>query len=433
MTGEGLIDDKYFNNYTVLFFLSMKKKNFWSAVFAMGLAATLSVGFVGCSDDDEPTPEIVENPLDKEVYYIIGKVTEGEKALEGVEVSTSGQSVKSAADGTYQLAVGKTGAYGVSFAKEGYVAVSAEAVIPAGTSKQGSVALMQEMTALAVSVTVPTDKETEVYDERSKKAVLTIPAGAVEKETVVTVTEYQKGATGSAEQASLSTINCTPDGLKFQKGVEVTIKNVTSSAISFADVQHFVEKGNAWEKVGDVDFDAARNVYTCVLNGFSNHSFGPACSTKDAGSSMEELTTVTIDNLGKMNAVEQEVNGKQKIGWMIEGNLKQLLASEFPALSSADLDNLANQLNDVIASTKGAAAGVEEIPYSLGTAKVDGDLKMTIKMEAKKSLTTFSVRFNYQGGVVPFGVTVATYTGVSTTITKEGGVSHPDHSGGAIS
>ena len=56
----------------------MKKKNFWSAVLAMGLAATLSVGFVGCSDDDEPTPEIVtDNPLDKEVYYIAGKVTEG--------------------------------------------------------------------------------------------------------------------------------------------------------------------------------------------------------------------------------------------------------------------------------------------------------------------------------------------------------------------
>ena len=68
--------------------MSMKKKNLWSAVLAMGLAATLSVGFVGCSDDDEPTPEIVtDNPLDKEVYYIAGKVTDGSAALEGVEVS----------------------------------------------------------------------------------------------------------------------------------------------------------------------------------------------------------------------------------------------------------------------------------------------------------------------------------------------------------
>lgn len=52
--------------------MSMKKKNFWSAVLAMGLAATLSVGFVGCSDDDEPTPEIVENPLEKGGYISFG-------------------------------------------------------------------------------------------------------------------------------------------------------------------------------------------------------------------------------------------------------------------------------------------------------------------------------------------------------------------------
>ncbi len=61
----------------------------------MGLAATLSVGFVGCSDDDEPTPEIVtDNPLDKEVYYIAGKVTEGGKSLErcrGQHVGQIGQ------------------------------------------------------------------------------------------------------------------------------------------------------------------------------------------------------------------------------------------------------------------------------------------------------------------------------------------------------
>ena len=133
--------------------MSMKKKNFWSAVLAMGLAATLSVGFVGCSDDDEPTPEIVtDNPLDKEVYYIAGKVTEGGKSLEGVEVSTSGKSVKTAADGTYQLAMDKIGTYVVTFAKDGYVTVTADAMIPSGTPKHGSVALSQTLTSLAASV-----------------------------------------------------------------------------------------------------------------------------------------------------------------------------------------------------------------------------------------------------------------------------------------
>ena len=119
--------------------MSMKKKNFWSAVLAMGLAATLSVGFVGCSDDDEPTPEIVtDNPLDKEVYYIAGKVTEGGKSLEGVEVSTSGKSVKTAADGTYQLAMDKVGTNVVTFAKNGNEPVTAAAMLPSGQTQQGS-------------------------------------------------------------------------------------------------------------------------------------------------------------------------------------------------------------------------------------------------------------------------------------------------------
>ena len=133
-----------------------------------------------------------------------------------------------------------------------------------------------------------------------------------------------------------------------------------------------------------------------------------------------------------MAAAEQEVTGKQKIGWEIQGDLKQLLGSAFSALSSSDLESLANQLNAAITSTKGSTAGVEEIPFSLGTAKADGDQKVTINMKAKKNLSSFSVNFNYQGRVVPFSVEIATYAGVSTTITKEGGASHPGHSGGAI-
>ena len=92
-----------------------------------------------------------------------------------------------------------------------------------------------------------------------------------------------------------------------------------------------------------------------------------------------------------MAAAEQEVTGKQKIGWEIQGDLKQLLGSAFSALSSSDLESLANQLNAAITSTKGSTAGVEEIPFSLGTAKVDGDQKVTIDMKAKKNLSSFSV------------------------------------------
>ena len=394
----------------------------------MGLAATLSVGFVGCSDDDEPTPEIVtDNPLDKEVYYIAGKVTEGGKSLEGVEVSASGKSVKTAADGTYQLAMDKVGTYVVTFAKDGYVTVTADAMIPSGTPKHGSVALSQTLTSLAASVTVSADKDAVVYDERTHVAELHIPAGAVPEDTDITMTEYVKGVKVEGDHASLSTINCTPDGLEFGKDVEVVIKNTTSNAISFADVKHFVEEGNDWKEIGTADFDADRNAYVCSLS-VSNY-----CKIQigKAHKAIEKSLSKLVEK-GKMEAAEQEVNGKQKIGWEIEGDLKQQLSSAFSALSSSDVDKLASQLNTAITSTKGSTAGVEEIPFSLGTAKADGDQKVTIDMKAKKNLSSFSVNFNYQGRVVPFSVKVATYAGVSTTITKEGGASHPGHSGGVI-
>ena len=152
--------------------MSMKKKNLWSAVLAMGLAATLSVGFVGCSDDDEPTPEIVtDNPLDKEVYYIAGKVTDGSAALREKSAS-SGKSAKTAADGTYQLAMDKIGTYVVTFAKDGYVGVSADAVILSGTP-DSSISLSQALT-LATPVTVSADQDTIVYDERTHVAELAV-------------------------------------------------------------------------------------------------------------------------------------------------------------------------------------------------------------------------------------------------------------------
>ena len=123
----------------------------------MGLAATLSVGFVGCSDDDEPTPEIVENPLEKGGYYIAGFVTDGTNGLEGVTVKTDGVEATSGADGAYQLAVKKTGSYTVEFSKEGFVTVASATEIASGAKANAVVALSQDMTKANPAVTVGTD------------------------------------------------------------------------------------------------------------------------------------------------------------------------------------------------------------------------------------------------------------------------------------
>lgn len=90
--------------------------------------------------------------------------------------------------------------------------------------------------------------------------------GQFPEDTDITMTEYVKGVKVEGDHASLSTINCTPDGLEFGKDVEVVIKNTTSNAISFADVKHFVEEGNDWKEIGTADFDADRQ-RLCLLVG----------------------------------------------------------------------------------------------------------------------------------------------------------------------
>ena len=66
----------------------MRTNKYLVVSMAMSLAVTIGVGFSSCKKD-EPTPVIVENPLDAEVYYIAGKVISENNALEGVKVSAS--------------------------------------------------------------------------------------------------------------------------------------------------------------------------------------------------------------------------------------------------------------------------------------------------------------------------------------------------------
>ncbi|MEI3107097.1 MAG: hypothetical protein V8T16_16945 [Parabacteroides merdae] len=183
----------------------MKKKNFWSAVLAMGLAATLSVGFVGCSDDDEPTPEIVtDNPLDKEVYYIAGKVTDGATArrCRGQHVGANRQRRLPTERTSWRWT--RSGSYVVTFAKDGYVTVAAASEIPSGAKANAVVALCQDIDeSFGPSVTVSADMDTVVVCERTMWPTLSIPAGAVKEDTEITMTEYTPGAGQNSDHASL--------------------------------------------------------------------------------------------------------------------------------------------------------------------------------------------------------------------------------------
>ena len=411
--------------------MSMKKKNFWSAVLAMGLAATLSVGFVGCSDDDEPTPEIVENPLEKGGYYIAGFVTDGTNGLEGVTVKTDGVEATSGADGAYQLAVKKTGSYTVEFSKEGFVTVASATEIASGAKANAVVALSQDMTKANPAVTVGTNGM-ELVEALKEISTLSIPADALKEETDISITEYTPGAGQNSNQLSLSTLQCTPDGQVFEKPVVVSVKNGTSSDIYFADVKHLVEKNGTWEEVGDASYDAAKNAYVAELNHFSNHAFGPLCEISLGQVRENTVSTTVIDNLGKMDAVEQEITMKQRSGWEVNGSLEAQLSSAFSGLSSADISALATSLERSLVKIQGTTSTVRESTVSLGKAQVSGDMKMTIDFVETTRTSTISFGVFYRLKYVKASVEIVNYLGCTPRISYEYGASHPGHSGGAI-
>lgn len=152
----------------------MRKNNLLVAGLAICLSATMSVGMLSCSKDD-PQPAIVENPLDAEAYYIAGKVSEGTTALEGVKVNTAGKETTTGADGTFQLEVTKKGDYVLSFAKDGYIAVSADATIPSDAAKRSSVTVLQVLTKANAPVTVEPDKEATVSGGRKEHRLAGYP------------------------------------------------------------------------------------------------------------------------------------------------------------------------------------------------------------------------------------------------------------------
>lgn len=410
----------------------MKTKKMWIAVRTLLLIAIVGLGIGSCSKD-EPTPQLVENPLDSEVYYLAGTVTDGENGLEGVEIRTGDSEATTATDGTFQIEVPKKGAtYTVSFSKDGYIPVSAEAAVPSDATKSTVIALNQQLSKLNEPVRVYPDSEVEIPEARREVTSLFIPAGAVKEMTDIIITEYLDGAKLSVEHISLSTVNFSPDGFIFEKPVEIKVKNATSNAISFDDVKHYVEKNGVWQEESEALFDKNKNAYVTELTGFSNHSFGPSCRMKDSGDSFEETVSMEVDNIGKMEATEKTITAKQKTGWEIEGDLSQSISSQFDGLDASDVTGLVSALNHAIASVKGTSSGVQETEISLGTAKISGDTKMNVVLKARKQSTTLTFYLNYKGERKAFPVNILTYTGLYPYITYIYGEHHTDHSGSQI-
>ena len=392
----------------------MKTKNYGTLCL---LAATLVVGgmtFNSCKDDEEsPVPEIVENPLEKEAYFITGKVTDGTNPLKEATVTTGSLSVKTDADGGYQLEVDKKGSFDLNFEKDGYIAIKGQVTIDSKADKGAIVSYSQALTKKAEPVKVDPAKESKVAP--STDLDVTIPAGAVKEETEITMTPFVPAADKEAQKAaekvvssgattpvtvtttmSLASINCEPDGLKFEKPVEVKLKaSEAAGGVYFTKARHYV---NGVDN-GTANYDASSNSYVITLNGFSVHEVKVATDLSVSAAN-ESLHSEVIDNIGKTAPVSKKITFKVKQGWKIASK------------STGVTGDVEAKLMAAVTNTLSSKEGVSETEMEKEVA-VSGDVKMTVAYSQSLAGTE--------------SIVAEKYDAVSQSIEKVNGTMKPDH------
>lgn len=389
------------------------------------LAATLVLGglfFNSCKDDEvEPVPEVVENPLEKDAYFITGKVTDGANALADVAVSAGSVSAKTDAAGTYLLEVAKKGTFELSFAKDGYITIGGEVTIQGNADKGAIVSCSQILTRKAAAVKVDPEKETQVA--ASQVVDVLIPAGAVKEETDVTITPFvpaadkelkkvadKAEATSTTQEGStalsLSSLHCEPDGIKFEKPVEVKVKaEAASDGVYFTEVKHYV---NGKEE-GEARYDDASHSYVLLLDGFSVHELKVVTDLSVAPGS-EELFSQEIDNKGQTAAVSKDFSFNMKEGWKVVSK------------SNGVTGDVESKLMGALVNVLSSPEGVSEKAFSKNMA-VSGDMKL--KVVYKQSVVRYTISVKTNRGVE--SIVVEQYGSVSQGIEKELGNMKPEH------
>lgn len=389
------------------------------------LAATLVFGglfFNSCKDDEvEPVPEIVENPLEKEAYFITGKVTDGANALADVAVSAGSVSAKTDAAGTYLIEVSKKGTFELSFAKDGYITIGNEVTINNDTDKGTIVSYSQILTKKADAVKADPEKDTRFAI--TSKADALILAGAVEKETDVTITSFVPAtdkelkkvadkamSTSSTQEGSttlsLASFYCEPDGITFKKPLEIKVKaTAASDGTYFADVKHVVNG----KESGEVEYDDTDHSYMLLLDGFSVHELKVSTDLSVEPDS-EELFSQEVNNLGQTAAVSKDFSFNMKEGWKIISK------------SNGVTGDVEAKLMDALVNVLSSPEGLSEKEFSKNMA-VSGDMKL--KVVYKQSVVRYTISVKTNRGVEK--IVVEQYGSVSQDIEKEQGNMKPEH------
>jgi len=413
----------------------MKRKSFLFC-YLLIVSFAFSIGFNSCSDDDSCPEEINEET----VFFVSGKVLDGDKALSGVAVRASGEEATTDANGVFQISLTKTGDHIVTFTKEGYITVNSNVEISSTAKSKSNIVLKQSLTKKNPVVKVKAGEAKDIVEPQDEAVVLSVPEDALEKDTDISITKYDEGAkkdhtssSKNAVQAGLAALNCEPDGTTFKNPVTLSLKNPMEGAVRFGNVKHYVEKNGVWTEGSEVTYDEATHSYKALLNGFSNHSFRVDANQQSTGITRELLDTKVLDNLGKMSAAFTTFTVKQKYGWDVDGSLATMLKTRYPSFSDELIASLVSNITTLVSSMMGSAPGVGEYDLTIPVG-VGGDMKLTMKFYAQVNKTTMEIPLIIVVGnsstLEWFNVPVKKYMGTEAESDIVYGSSWPAHSGG---
>lgn len=335
-------------------------------VVAMMLAMA-GATFTSCSkNDDEKMAEIVDDPIKATTeYYINGLVVDKEnKAIEGVTVSTDGQSVKTDAKGNFTLTVKNIGTYTVSASMDGYLkAKDMNVTIPNDATNRSSFntsfILNKKVTPVAIpednteDVVISTASNSNVGDMGNVESGLAIgiPAGneglAGSK---IAVSEYVEQETGNSgkNEAAVSRVYIDSSNDISAKGVTMAVANpVKDGGPTFNLLK--VYKNNGSSRSGEDDEELMGEAlmnngkYEVTLekgNLAGDYSFKIDYSSSTTNG--KETQSGKIDNSSSLNAMKDcKIPYTEKSGTIIysmdsvEGELKNMIENSVKSCEGA--------------------------------------------------------------------------------------------------
>lgn len=163
----------------------------WFYVGAMAIAlGMLTFATVAChDDDDDPKPaegEVIETPKPVVEYYIMGTVTSGGEAMNGVKVKVGSKNYTTDSNGKFSVTESATGTYSIEASSNGYLSQKTSVVIAENAENRSVVTVALALTKESRKETVSVTAEEEIKVEDNSESNTTIEdPGEVAPEVVV--------------------------------------------------------------------------------------------------------------------------------------------------------------------------------------------------------------------------------------------------------